>query len=139
MSATTAKRFKGILIALTGFGAGLLNGLLGAAGGILLVAVLPRLASSDPSPSVLPLAFPPMERRDTLATVTAVMIPVSGVSWLFYLMGGISPPAGMLPLLILPAVSGGLVGAKLLGRLPDRVLRKLFAALVVVSGARMLF
>ncbi len=139
MSATTARRLKGILIALTGFGAGLLNGLLGAAGGILLVATLPRLASSDPSPSVSPLTIPSMTRRDTLATVTAVMIPVSGVSWLFYLLGGIAPPTGMLPLLILPAVLGGLAGAKLLGRLPDRVLHKLFAALVVVSGARMLF
>jgi uncharacterized membrane protein YfcA len=33
----------------------------------------------------------------------------------------------------------GLLGAKLLGRLPDRVLKKLFAALVVISGIRMLF
>ncbi len=139
MSATTAKRLKGALLALAGFGAGLLNGLLGAAGGILLVAVLPRLASSDPPLTAPMLSLPRTERRDTLATVTAVMIPVSGVSWLFYQLGGIHPPADMLPLLILPAVLGGLLGAKLLGRLPDRVLRKLFAALVVVSGARMLF
>ena len=41
-----------LLCALTGFGAGLLNGLLGAAGGILLVAVLPRLTP----PAVL---YPP--------------------------------------------------------------------------------
>lgn len=136
-SAAASKRYKAVLLALAGVGAGLLNGLLGAAGGILLVAVLPRLVSSEPSDSSLSL--PPLERRDTLATVTAVMLPVSGVSWLFYGLGGILPPDGMLPLMILPAVFGGIVGAKLLGKMSDNVLRKLFAALVVVSGARMLF
>ena len=139
MSATTARRIKGLLLALSGLGAGLLNGLLGAAGGILLVAVLPRLAVSESPRGASLLLPPPLARRDTLATVTAVMIPVSGVSWFFYQLRGIAPPSGMLPLLILPAVLGGMVGAKLLGRLSDRVLRKLFAALVVVSGARMIF
>ena len=135
MSVTTAKRLRGVLLATAGLFAGLLNGLLGAAGGILLAAVLPRLLAI-PSGSSLP---PATERRDVLATVTAVMLPVSGVSWLFYLRSGIRPPGEVLPLLILPAVLGGLVGALLLGRIPDRVLRKLFAALVMLSGIRMLF
>ena len=132
-----SKYTHGILLVLAGVGAGLLNGLLGAAGGILLVAVLPRFISHAPTTTLR--GIPPMERRDLLATVTAVMIPISGVSWLSYQRSGIRPPADMLWLLSFPAVLGGLVGAALLGRIPDRVLRKLFAALVVISGARMLF
>ena len=128
-----------LLLALTGMGAGLLNGLLGAAGGILLVAVLPRLTP----PAKL---YPPSvrlglyhERRDILATALTVMLPVSAVSGIFYWLNGIRPSSALLLLLILPAAAGGLLGARLLGKLPDRVLRKLFAALVVVSGIRMLF
>ena len=91
-----------ILLALTGIGAGLLNGLLGAAGGILLVAVLPRLTP----PAKL---YPPSvrlglyhERRDILATALTVMLPVSAVSGIFYWLNGIRPSPTLLLLLIQP-------------------------------------
>lgn len=128
-----------LLLALAGMGAGLLNGLLGAAGGILLVALLPRIT---PPPLLYPSAQPlgrDLERRDILATALGVMLPVSGVSAVFYWLGGISPDPTVLTALILPAALGGLTGAKLLGKIPDRVLKKLFAAVVVISGFRMLF
>ena len=128
-----------LLLGLTGVSAGLLNGLLGAAGGILLVALLPRLT---PPAALYPPAVPLgmyHERRDILATAMTVMLPVSAVSGVFYWFGGIRPDPTLLLLLAVPAAVGGLVGAKLLGKLPDRALRKLFAALVVVAGVRMLF
>lgn len=128
-----------LLLALTGVGAGLLNGLLGAAGGILLVAVLPHLTP----PAGL---YPPAvslgqyhERRDILAAAMTVMLPVSAISCVFYWLNGVRPDPGLLLLLVLPAAAGGFIGAKLLGRLPDAALKKLFAALVVVAGVRMLF
>lgn len=74
-----------------------------------------------------------------MAVALAVMLPVSGVSALLYRINGISPPPGLSCLLLLPAASGGLLGAVLLGRLPDHILRRVFAALVVVAGIRMLF
>jgi uncharacterized membrane protein YfcA len=128
-----------LLLGLTGVSAGLLNGLLGAAGGILLVALLPRLT---PPAALYPPAVPlgtHHERRDILATAMTVMLPVSAVSGVFYWFGGIRPDPTLLLLLVIPAAAGGLMGAKLLGKLPDRVLKKIFAALVVVAGARMLF
>lgn len=128
-----------LFCALAGLGAGLLNGLLGAAGGILLVALLPRLMP----PAVLDprgiLRDGVAERRDILAIALSVMLPVSAVSGVFYWVGGIRPSPSLLLSLVAPAAVGGLVGALLLGRLSDRILRKLFAALVVVSGIRMLF
>ena len=131
--------FPWLLLGLTGVSAGLLNGLLGAAGGILLVALLPRLT---PPAALYPPAVPlgtHHERRDILATAMTVMLPVSAVSGVFYWFRGIRPDPTLLLLLVIPAAAGGLVGAKLLGKLPDRVLKKIFAALVVVAGVRMLF
>lgn len=128
-----------LLCALTGLGAGFLNGLLGAAGGILLVAVLPRITPPAPLyPPRLPLSVY-HERRDMLATALAVMLPVSAVSGMFYWVGGIRPEPLLLVSLVLPAALGGLSGAMLLGRIPNHLLQKLFAALVVVAGLRMLF
>lgn len=126
------------LCALSGTGAGLLNGLLGAAGGILLVLVLPRLTPPRALyPSALPLGAR-HERRDILATALSVMLPVSAVSGLFYWLGGIQPDPMLLLSLVLPAALGGLFGAYLLGKIPSRLLAKIFAALVVVSGIRMI-
>ena len=137
MRKTKSTPLSWLLLALTGVGARQLNGLLGAAGGILLVAVLPRLT---PPARLYPPAVPLgryHERRDILATALTVMLPVSAVSGVFYWLNGVRPSPTLLLLLILPAALGGLLGAKLLGRLPDRVLKKIFAALVVVAGARM--
>lgn len=128
-----------ILCALTGVGAGLLNGLLGAAGGILLVAVLPHITP----PAILYAPNLPLgrfhERRDILATALAVMLPVSFVSGIFYWAGGIRPSPVLLASLLLPAAAGGLLGAMLLSKIPNRLLKKLFAAVVVIAGIRMLF
>lgn len=127
------------LCALMGLGAGLLNGLLGAAGGILLVALLPRVT---PPVTLYPPARPLgdlHERRDVLATALAVMLPVSAVSGMFYWLGGIRPSPALLLSLILPAAAGGLLGAKLLAKIPNDLLKKIFAAVVVIAGLRMLF
>lgn len=127
------------LFALTGFGAGLLNGLLGAAGGILLVVALPRLT---PPPSLYPPTHPLgkyHDRRDILATGMTVMLPVSAISGAFYWLGGIRPSPTLLLALILPAAAGGVLGAKLLTRIPNHMLKKIFAAVVVIAGIRMLF
>ena len=130
--ASRAPRASRVFTALAGLGAGLLNGLLGAAGGILLVAVLPRLARPR-SPGE-----DPPDRRDVLAAALAVMLPVSAVSGLFYWLGGIRPSPRLLLSLILPAAAGGLLGAWLLQRIPARLLKRIFAAVVVAAGIRML-
>ena len=132
------------LLALLGVGAGFCNGLLGAAGGILLVLLLPRVTLPDfasvrvgETLSGRPFAEG-LSRRDLLATSAAVMMPVSGMSGVLYWSGGIRPDLATLALLVLPSVVGGVVGARLLGRLPERLLRQLFALLTVIAGVRMM-
>ena len=122
--APAQQAFSWILCALTGLGAGLLNGLLGAAGGILLVAVLPRIT---PPPRLYPPSLPLgvyHERRDILATALAVMLPISAVSGIIYWVGGIRPSPTLLMALVVPAAAGGLLGAKLLTRIPNHLLKK---------------
>ena len=132
----------GVLLrwAAVGLGAGFINGLLGAAGGILLVTALPYL----PTPSLLSVGANPYgqagaDRRDLFASALAVMLPVSAVSALRYRLAGVDPlPRSLLPLL-LPAAAGGLLGAFLLERTSPRRLRRLFAAVILVSRIRVLF
>ncbi len=127
-----------LLCTAAAFGAGLLNGLLGAAGGILLVMVLPYLrVPRQLHPSGKPMGTD-HERRDILATALAVMLPVSAISAVFYWAGGVRPEPSLLLLLILPAILGGLIGARLLGRISGDLIRKIFAILVIVSGVRLL-
>ena len=131
--APAQQAFSWILCALTGLGAGLLNGLLGAAGGILLVAVLPHLPRLHTQDAVAD------NRRDILATSIAVMLPVSAVSLILYFLRGLQPPTELLSAIWLPSLIGGLIGAWLLDRLPVRTVKILFALLVLVSGVRMVF
>ena len=109
-------------ILLIGFGAGFLNGLLGAGGGILIVYGLRRLLGDG---SVDPHAI--------FASAIAVMLPLSAISALQYFRNG-HLEATSVGLLALPAIAGGVVGALLLRRLSPSALSRLFAAVVLVSG-----
>lgn len=107
---------------LTGLGAGVINGLLGAGGGILVVLALSALIGGETE-----------ERRDLYANALCVMLPISAVSCLRYAMEGQLSTEGF-GKYALPAVLGGLLGGILLGRLQAPTLKKLFGALVIWSG-----
>ena len=129
-----------VTVGLIGLGAGIINGLLGAAGGILLIYTLPFFLKEK---MPLPVPFyhgltPPMEGRDRMATSLAVMLPVTVVSFISYWLSGVSPDLSILSWLAFPAALGGLCGAWLLGRIRADSLRKMFAVIVIVSGFRML-
>lgn len=113
-------------ILLVGLGAGLLNGLLGAGGGIVIVFGLRWLLGER-------LADP----RSVFASAIAVMLPLSLVSALHYFKSG-HLDAENAGILLLPAVLGGIVGAFLLRRLSPTALSRLFAVVVVASGVFLL-
>lgn len=109
-------------LALTGFLAGVVNGLLGAGGGIIIVFAISRLM-----PDVA------KDKNGAFATALCVMLPVSALSAVIYASRGHMTLDGF-GIFILPAVIGGAVGGFLLGKLRALLLRRLFAALVAVSG-----
>ena len=114
------------LLGLSGLAAGLVNGLLGAGGGIVAVWGLSRV-----------LAAHVPDRRDAFANALLVMLPLSGLSLIGYasrgLLAGISTAS-----LLLPAAAGGFCGAMILDRINVRWLKTIYAALVIYSGFFML-
>lgn len=113
---------KPIFLPIMALIAGVLNGLLGAGGGIILVFALSRaLKERIKSP------------RDVFANALCIMLPISVVSCLIYAyrgnlsLGGISSYA-------IPAILGGIVGAIVLDKISVGLLKKLFSGLVIYSG-----
>lgn len=106
----------------TGILAGFLNGFLGAGGGIVIVFALSKMF---PEKSV--------DKNGEFATALCVMLPVSVLSAIIYSARGHMSLEGF-GIFIIPAVIGGAVGGLLLGKLSSATVKRLFAALVVVSG-----
>lgn len=113
-------------LALIGLGAGFLNGLLGAGGGILIVFGLRHLFKNKVA-----------DGRCFYATALSVMLPLSLLSTFQYLHGG-HLPTQTAGIILLPSLLGGLLGGLLLHRLSIRMLSRVFAGIVLLSGV-MLF
>ena len=110
------------LLCLLGLLAGLLNGLLGAGGGIVLVIGLRALfGRTVQSP------------KSFYATAISVMLPLSLVSAWQYMKNGHLQASSVTPL-VLPAILGGVLGALLLKLLKPTLLARIFAIVVLLSG-----
>ena len=115
-------------LAAGGFAAGVINGIFGNGAGIPLVFLL----GSDAMRGILE------GRREVFANVTAAVLPMSVVSALIY--SSFSPPDVWEAVSVsAAALAGGMLGALLLGKIEPRVLKKIFATVMTVSGGVMLF
>lgn len=117
---------RSYLLMLCGLAAGIVNGLLGAGSGVIVIfgmgaALGGRLA--DP--------------RDLYANATAVILAISLFSAISYFVSG-SLPAADLGRYLIPGVVGGLIGAVLLDRMSPRLIRRIFAIVVIFSGFMMI-
>lgn len=117
---------KGTVLALSGLAAGVVNGLLGAGSGVIIVFALQAVLGASLHDS-----------RDIFANATAIILPISLFSSVTYFLSG-ELPATQLSRYMIPGVIGGLIGAFLLGKLPEKVVKCIFALLVLVSGLIML-
>lgn len=107
--------------------AGLVNGIFGSGGGVAIVLSLWALADRQIR-----------DRRRVIANVTAMILPISLASALVYF--NLSPPELSSGIgIALTALVGGGVGALLLGKLKLKVIRVIFAVLLLVSGGIMIF
>lgn len=98
--------------------AGFLNGLLGTGGGVPLYFVLSKEGAE----------------KKGYATASVGILLLSLQTLFLYRKNAVAP-AAVTPLLPLLAVLGGAVGAMLLGKIPPKPLRILFALLLIGSGA----
>ena len=117
---------KKVLIFSAAFLSGTLNALIGAGGGILLTYAISRLYRGDFS-----------DKRDIYVNSQASMIPCCALSFAIYASEGHFSVTAALPLSV-SAVIGGVLGSLLLSKINSRVIGKLFAALVIFSGIRMI-
>lgn len=108
--------------AVTGAACGLLNGLFGAGGGM---AAVPLLKAGG------------LPQKKAHATSLAVILPLAAVSAAFYLLDGALSFREAVP--YLPGgFLGACAGALLMKRIPSGVLRRVFGALLLVAGVRLL-
>ncbi len=114
---------KKLFLPLGGLIAGLINGLLGTGGGIAIIYTLNYL-------------YPESDPKDNFATSIAAILPMSAVSAGSYLLRG-SFDIGEAMIYVLPAVIGGLAGALLLCRIKVKLLKKIFACIVIYAGVSM--
>lgn len=104
-------------------GAGLINGLLGAGGGML---ALPVLRSQG------------LSAQEAHASSIAAILPMSVLSAAIYLGNGSVSLSDALP--YLPAgIIGAIAGGILIRKISPKFLSKLFGALALWSGLRLLF
>ena len=121
MQKTSMKNEK-ILLLLGALGAGFLSGLIGAGGGIILYFVLGALYGKGAKENLI------------LSSVSVMFF--CAVS-LFFHKGGSLDLREILRVGI-PAAAGGIAGALLLSKIPQKTAKKLFSAVIILSGIIML-
>jgi len=109
---------------LLGFITGLVNGVFGSGGGTILVPGMFFLLG--------------VTEHKAHATAISVMLPLSLISTIVYLKHGIIVWDVTLKVII-GGVVGGFIGAKLLNKVPEKILRKVFAIFMIIAAIRMVF
>ena len=106
----------------SGAAVGIINGLLGAGGGMLAVPILKQLG---------------LDQKHAHATSIAVILPLSALSAAAYLMrgDGAFSAAGVY---LIPGAAGAIVGAWLLGKIPNKWLKRIFGIFMIWAGVRLL-
>ena len=102
--------------------AGFLNGFFGSGGGVAVVLTLEK-----------GLQLPPKKAH---ATAVFVILPLCIVSILVY-STSLTLDWTLLTEASIGGILGGFIGAKLLNRLPDRYIHKIFGVILIVAAIRM--
>lgn len=112
-----------------GFLSGVINGLFGCGGGIIAVAAFSGALSEERN----------RKKRTQEAfsmTVCSVAAMSLAAAFVYRTFGAINSVS--IAEYLLPALGGGAIGAVLLGKINTRVLKKIFAALIIYSGIKMI-
>lgn len=107
--------------------AGLVNGILGAGGGIIATYYLSKALSDEEK-----------GENGVFANAVATMLPISIFSLGAYLIGGYIKVDSSLISLLPSGAIGGIIGAFLLTKLQFKIVKLIFSVLVIISGAMMI-
>lgn len=107
----------------SGFFAGIVNGFLGAGGGMIIV---PMLVKSG------------LDRKQAHATSVCIILPICIFSAYMYISSGKVTINDALPYLIW-GVLGSIIGSIILPKINQNLLRKIFGILLIWASYRMVF
>ena len=119
---TEKAKTRGLQI-VCGGSVGLANSLFGGGGGMLAVPLLQKIG---------------LQEKRAHATAILLILPICICSFFFYAFGGFFTADIVLPTAI-GVTAGGFLGAKLLGKLPEKAVAITFAFLQAVAGVALLF
>lgn len=120
MSLTKQKRGQQLVC---GAAVGAANSLFGGGGGMLAVPLLQKTG---------------LDEKSAHATAILLILPISLFSYFFYAWGGYSDFTVLIPV-SLGVTFGGLVGARLLGKLNAQTVNIVFAWLQIAAGLFLFF
>ena len=106
-----------------GVAVGLANGLFGGGGGMIAVPLLQRVG---------------LEEKRAHATAILWILPISLLSFILYAVKGYYRAEVLIPTAI-GVTAGGVLGAKLLGKMPVKWVSLVFAILQAAAGAFLIF
>lgn len=103
--------------------AGVINGLLGAGGGMLIVPILKKYG---------------LDQRATHATSICIILPICILSAIIYLANGKVTFYDALPYLPF-SILGSIIGSLILSKINEELLRKLFGGFMLWAAVQLLF
>ena len=106
-----------------GFAVGVVNGMLGAGGGMIAVPILTSLLG---------------DRKSAHINSVALILPLCIISACVYIFSGQIETSGNLMILIPFGLIGALLGTYIMKKISANVLRKIFSVLLIYAGVRML-
>ncbi len=117
------KKIKKWQILLFGALIGIINGFFGGGGGMVVVPLLNKLFG--------------LEQKKAQATALFIILPISLVSTIVYMCHKSIAFASGWPVIV-GIVGGGMIGAKLLNKLNNKVVKYIFIAFMFLGGIGML-
>lgn len=112
-----------IKITFLGIISGFLNGLFGSGGGVAVVPLLQNLN---------------IEPVKAHATSIAIILPLTVFSAISYYINGVKINTYELMFLIPFGLIGAFIGAKLLSKIKNSLIQKIFSVIIIISGLRMI-
>jgi uncharacterized membrane protein YfcA len=114
-----------LILILIGLAAGFLGGMVGLGGGIILIPAL--------------MLFLSMDQRMAQGTTIAIMLPPIGffAAFNYYKAGYVNIKYALVIAIVF--MLGGYLGSKVALNLPVPLLKKMFAILLVIIAAKMIF
>ena len=102
---------------------GTANSLFGGGGGMIAVPLLQKTG---------------LPEKRAHATAILLILPLSLLSFVLYAINGYAAASVLIPTALGVSV-GGFLGARLLGKLPDKIVRLTFAVLQLLAGVFLVF